>query len=1066
RTAEAQACKTALAQQECMPSVQTVLAQAGTALTDFTLHDSGHAFRVAERMIEIIPAKVLPRMSAFELSLLLLSAYCHDIGMSPERRKVTSHYEYLLTGAPGDLDEAALGMFQKWLDDEGTDIVPPIAGGSATVEAIRLAQEVVTHYSRSRHNDWSEDWMRTNLSGHGLGNYTNWLDDLVLICRSHHFGYQALCGDEFDPKLVPATNKLVHMRYLACVLRLADVLEFDPERTPDVILRHRDVRPRSLVYWWKDHFVAPAKEGDGYVVHAEPPNAKIHRAIEISLDEVDQEMSLCWRISTEKHFEKASGFRKDLPHTWDVLPRVHRNIRPKGDVYEYVNGAFRPNTQKLLELLSGVQLYGDSLVALRELIQNAFDAVTEQIAYQVLEAKDRGTKVDVTALREMSLVDVQLEKKGADHWLVCTDDGVGMTKEIITQHLLVSGNPRRHQVLALERRCRAAEFAFNRAGQFGIGVLSYFMLADRVEIRTMRSDRPGDADPTGWYFESEGVGSFGELRKERGLTHGTEVRLRLRPDTIGDPKAWYDKVATYLRKGLARVPCSFRFHSDSLESQPVALSPGWTLNEDDLRDWLQDGLAYQVNPAWRSQGEYPEELLPSAKRREREERRERLAAAAEELARTSQWIHEEGVLPNDIGTYRIHLPYFSLCDGESLGFLWVQRRDGLKHIQTIDKGCLFYPRDRVRMSWLGNCVNKLEAKDRVLGRGFDRSPGRRPHSAFAEVDFHSADAGRINVDRNRLVLAGPGVDAVNWLEDRALNMRAQFTMDRPDSVYSYLNSILSRTVAGTQEPHWLQFGDHKAIWDKVSFPMVTSQAFKYRPFPHGQMVRLDEQEVQVLPSVPGVDGAEHYTGYSWATGPIPPDRVVCLRSPMGPACPVWTKMPALGEQDNPNFLKAAFPPKWSQLCGVKLYEYSAGLVVWNPANPLIRTLLDRGFQWPEGTHTGRADPLAIKDQLLDDRDRAAAWILETALSGERDIWDALPERDAAFLPALWKCGLDYDTIHANEIPIVVWVQDFTHSRLEILSPEDWRTIGERDKSIQDYMPTPDPAWCLTVDDPD
>src|SRR5687767_14216844 len=58
-----------------MPKIQKVLAQGGTAPTDFTLHDSGHAFRVAECMAQVIPEDVLPRLSIYELSLLMMSAY-------------------------------------------------------------------------------------------------------------------------------------------------------------------------------------------------------------------------------------------------------------------------------------------------------------------------------------------------------------------------------------------------------------------------------------------------------------------------------------------------------------------------------------------------------------------------------------------------------------------------------------------------------------------------------------------------------------------------------------------------------------------------------------------------------------------------------------------------------------------------------------------------------------------------------------------------------------------------------------------------------------------------------
>ncbi len=44
--------------KSCMERIQAVLQQGGTAATDFTLHDAQHGFRVAERMVEIIPEDV------------------------------------------------------------------------------------------------------------------------------------------------------------------------------------------------------------------------------------------------------------------------------------------------------------------------------------------------------------------------------------------------------------------------------------------------------------------------------------------------------------------------------------------------------------------------------------------------------------------------------------------------------------------------------------------------------------------------------------------------------------------------------------------------------------------------------------------------------------------------------------------------------------------------------------------------------------------------------------------------------------------------------------------------
>src|ERR1700693_559759 len=136
-----------------MPRIQDVLASAGTSPTDFTLHDTGHAFRVAQRMVSIIPATTLSGLSTSELALLLLSAYLHDVGMTPELRRVRLHYSYLLTGDPATSQGASLANiereeFQRWLDNDGRGLVPPIARQPLSAAGVATANEIIRHYCR------------------------------------------------------------------------------------------------------------------------------------------------------------------------------------------------------------------------------------------------------------------------------------------------------------------------------------------------------------------------------------------------------------------------------------------------------------------------------------------------------------------------------------------------------------------------------------------------------------------------------------------------------------------------------------------------------------------------------------------------------------------------------------------------------------------------------------------------------------------------------------------------------------------------------------------------------
>lgn len=105
----AEACRTTL--HQIMPDIQSVLVSGGTAPKDFTLHDAGHSFRVARNMFEIA-RESMPILSSYELLLLFLAAYLHDIGMTPEYRKVNGHYGYLLTGDVSTLTDEERSALQ------------------------------------------------------------------------------------------------------------------------------------------------------------------------------------------------------------------------------------------------------------------------------------------------------------------------------------------------------------------------------------------------------------------------------------------------------------------------------------------------------------------------------------------------------------------------------------------------------------------------------------------------------------------------------------------------------------------------------------------------------------------------------------------------------------------------------------------------------------------------------------------------------------------------------------------------------------------------------------------
>jgi HSP90 family molecular chaperone len=127
-------------------------------------------------------------------------------------------------------------------------------------------------------------------------------------------------------------------------------------------------------------------------------------------------------------------------HSWPGPARLTRDIRERDKSFVYIDGAFRPDAQQVLRLLSGTALYGAPLIAVRELLQNAVDAVREQIAYERLGQDNPGDRSLADQLGSLHKVTLTFAPDVDGYWLTCTDDGVGMTKEIVERHLLVSGS--------------------------------------------------------------------------------------------------------------------------------------------------------------------------------------------------------------------------------------------------------------------------------------------------------------------------------------------------------------------------------------------------------------------------------------------------------------------------------------------------------------------------------------------------------------------------------------------------------------------------------------------------
>jgi molecular chaperone HtpG len=170
---------------------------------------------------------------------------------------------------------------------------------------------------------------------------------------------------------------------------------------------------------------------------------------------------------------------------------------------------FRVDLGGLIALLSK-HLYTTPGVYIRELIQNAMDAL---VAREVVEAAATDRVITITPFAIAS------GDSPADV-LTVTDSGIGITGDQVQELLASVGASSKDSEILRRRR--------SYIGQFGIGLLSCFLVAD--EIRVISRSATGGA-PIEWIGRDDG--SYTLTSASDQVPVGTSVSLRPRPDMVG-----------------------------------------------------------------------------------------------------------------------------------------------------------------------------------------------------------------------------------------------------------------------------------------------------------------------------------------------------------------------------------------------------------------------------------------------------------------------------------------------------------------------------------------------------
>lgn len=434
---------------------------------EFTPHDEGlHLARLFGIADKLIGAERYRQMNAAELFLLACGLYAHDWGMAVGPAEL----KFLQSGAQVPVDAAVFTP----LDDESQrlqqfaaqfGVTAPPAGGQWLNDAL------VRLYIRRTHA-WRSGVRARNFF---LTAGSSVPQAVELICQGHWLAFSDLDDEMRFSSQFSVLGYTVNLRAVALYVRLVDLFDIADDRTPYAVWRFvAPEDPTSAMEWQKHRALSPVTfppYDDGRCVRFDGRTAdpEVWAELEDLRRYCEQQIAGCIDLLAR---------HPDARHRLDIRKL---DWRVTAERFKPVNIRFEFNRGRIFDILANEIYQGDSHVFLRELLQNSIDAIAVRRELVQKRAAESGSRRDVGLGFDDAIYFKVEHGANGDAVVVCQDYGIGMDEYIIRNYLAVAGISYYHS-----DDFRQLGLQLDPISTFGIGILSCFMVATRIEISTRR----------------------------------------------------------------------------------------------------------------------------------------------------------------------------------------------------------------------------------------------------------------------------------------------------------------------------------------------------------------------------------------------------------------------------------------------------------------------------------------------------------------------------------------------------------------------------------------------------
>ncbi|MDD7451163.1 MAG: ATP-binding protein [Treponema sp.] len=468
--------------KENIPDVLSVI---NNLFPHYSLHDSTHSESILINIHKILGNAEVSKFSSIDIWLLVNCAYLHDIGMvlyAEDAKSLFSDEKFIAFINEIKTNNSDLTEFANFFEIKKKKIY--FSDNAVSIEKIEALKFLMAEFVRKEHSNRAKEFISESSYFSAYNIPLRIIKILSKICDVH--------TKDFDEVLkLPLIEDGIsfedcHPRFIACLLRLGDVLDLDNNRISPILSKTISTIPADSFFHRKKHFSITHKEINTSIVEVSAVCEEYRTA----------ELASAWFDWINQEFtNQMKNWKQIVPVDYSFsLPTIGK-LDVKLKDYESFDGKKQPtfsiSSEKALELLQGAGIYKDKYQCFREIIQNAIDAtylrIWKEKKEELLgddsrekfykECKNYPIKI---FLKKEDLTDSATEQ--VIH-IEIIDNGLGMSKADI-QFLGKTGTSSKN----IEKKAIIEKMPewMKPSGTFGIGFQSIFQLVDKVKIETRK----------------------------------------------------------------------------------------------------------------------------------------------------------------------------------------------------------------------------------------------------------------------------------------------------------------------------------------------------------------------------------------------------------------------------------------------------------------------------------------------------------------------------------------------------------------------------------------------------